>query len=191
MKVWITRPASDAVFMGGLRDVLLWIDEPHFSHCCRVLEAELFDPGTNTCVMGVYREDGWGSIAGSLKAKEFLSQNETVQQMVWKEICDSMISWECPDPMEYNTDSPLLRPNYEKSCSTNWKRFLLEVDLKNETVERISPMVCYLEGERSRGLPLRESTAISSSYLDGDFARPYFYNDRSLAHLEVRTEHIW
>lgn len=194
MKVWITRQASDAVFMGGLRDILLWIDEPSFDHRCQVLEAELFDPARNTYVMEIYREEGWLSRAGSLPAREFLTQNEDIKFRVWEEICNSLISWECPDPMAVKSlddlDSPLLRQNYELSCAIPWKRFLLEIDLKSETVSLIKPLVCYEDGERARGIPLRKSVTVSSSYLAGDLNRPYLRSDKSLSHLELKEDRV-
>lgn len=194
MKVWITRQASDTVFMGGLREVLLWIDEPSFDHRCPVLEAELFDPVTNTYVAEIYREEGWQSIAGCLRAKDFLKQNEEINRRVWEEILNSLISWECPDPMTLKTvedlDSPLLRADYELSCEIPWKRFLLEIDLKSETVSLIKPLVCYEDGERARGIPLRKSVTVSSSYLAGDLNRPYLRSDKSLSHLELKEDRV-
>jgi hypothetical protein len=194
MKVWITRQASDTVFMGGLREVLLWIDEPTFNHRCPVLEAELYDPATNTYVEEIYREEGWLSISGSLRAKDFLKQDEEINRRVWEEICNSLISWECPDPMEVNSveelDSPLLRADYELHCSTPWKRFLLEIDLKNETVELVSPLVCYEDGVRARGLPLRKSVTVATSFLAGDLNRPYLASNKSLSHLELREDRV-
>jgi hypothetical protein len=190
MKVWITRSASDTVFMGGLREVLLWVDEPFFDHRPRILEAELFDPATSAYVMEIYREEGWNSLTGSIPAKEFLKQDEAIRNRVWEEIRRSMISWECLDPIGYEQGSPLLRKDYEFYCETHWKRFLLEIDLKSETVKLISPMVCYKDNERARGLPLRRPTAISSYFLGADLNRPYHTSDKSLKHLEVRIDRI-
>jgi hypothetical protein len=179
------------VFKDGLGDVSLWVDEPYFDHVPRILEAELFDPATKSYVMGIYREDGWISMTNPVRAKVFLEQDEGIRNRVWEEISNSLISWECPVPMAHQQDSALLRNDYELSCETHWKRFLLEIDLKKETVELIAPLVCYQGDERIRGLALRESTALSSLFLDCDLARPYLTSDHSLKHLEINTNRIF
>jgi hypothetical protein len=147
MKVWITRPDSAEYHAGGLRSVRVWVDEPVFDQRAVIKAFDLYDPVAKRYGPEVYREAGWVSKSGSCKAKHFLRQDERVLMLVQHKIYESLIP--------------------------HWKRFLLELDLKAETVTLVKPSVFLRDGDPAGDHPITVETGTASLFEDGDLARPY------------------
>lgn len=192
MKVWITRPTCDEVFTGGFRKVLLWVDKPCFDQRPYTEEYELFDPEEDKYVASVWRELGWTSVAGSVPAKPFLKQSEEILDQVWQMIRHS-VSSDLPgggDVSDFNNSEVFLDARHEARCAIHWKRFLLEIDLKNETVSYADVMVGMEEGSRTLNLPLSPELATTSHFLNEDINQPFdLYAYRGP--LELKSDRIW
>lgn len=192
MKVWITRPQCDEVFMGGLRKVMLWVDKPRFDQRPFTEEYELYDRDTETYGSVVWRESGWVSVAGSVRAKPFLKQNKDVLDAVWAMIRKSLASEQLSGDEVTNIEAAdtFLDCRYEAKCTIHWKRFLLEIDLKNETVEQADVMVIMPGDAGGLNFPLAPELAITSHFLDEDINKPFSLHD-NLGRLELKSDRIW
>jgi hypothetical protein len=151
MKIWITRPSAYEVYMGGMRSVKFWVEKPRYDHRLKEDEVYLNESIPND-YLTVYREFGWsyGNSFG-IPAKSFLKQNNIILQKVWDEVVQSV----CPKDIKENwvqwadsldnwhqlTDDS----EWEGKCQVAQKRFLLEVDIKTDMVERIKPEIVVLE----------------------------------------------
>lgn len=192
MKVWITRPRCDEVFMGGLRNVLLWVDKPYFDQRPIIEEYELYDPDTKEYGPGVWREGGWTSTAGAVRAKPFLKQSEAVKERVWELIRESLVSDELELPVvtAFESGDILLDIRYEAKCAVSWKRFLLEIDLATEEVSRVQVRVLMSGDVDGVDLPLTPEIASTSHFLDEDLNRPFSLKGRP-GKFELRDDRIW
>jgi len=177
MKVWITRPDSIRYHWSGLRHVRVWIEQPVFDQRAIIKQFDLYNEDTKLWGPEIYGEAGWVSRTGSLKAKPFLKQDRRIKGLVLDKIYESLIPSSWPDPINAEMSEQeydrLLEPMYELECMTHWKRFLLELDLKAETVTRIEPKVKWCEGEDAGAYPITQATGSSSLFTDGDLTKPY------------------
>ena len=193
MKVWITRPKCDEVYMGGFRYVMVWVEKPVFDQRPCILDFELYDPVADKYVAGIYRERGWWSQSGGVQAKRFLKQDLDIREKVWAKIYESVVPADCPDPLnkEFSEDEyrKLLDVSHEAICSTHWKRFLLEIDIRASTVELIAPKVIMGDSSEVVGFDVPASVATSSHFIDEDLERPYRHEDFS--NLEHCVERIF
>lgn len=183
MRVWITRPKSSEVYLGGLRSVLLWIEEPRYDHRMLNDGGCLIDRDTSDILHYIYKEKGWWSQTGSLKAKIFLKQDKEVLKKVWNKIYESLIPNDIDDTSltyslnEKEYDELHHNPNYEMICTLNWKRFLLEIDLSENTVKLVQPLVIPYNGESERNIPLTDFNHVFDSFLDEDENKPFIYEN--------------
>lgn len=149
MIVYITRPYAYEVYMGGKRDVRLWVQEPYYSH---------HSIGNELGGEIRYVDQGWHAThSGSVKARFILTQDNTLLEKVWKEIFWSILPkgmsydegcvWAdivtSEDPEFPDTNYRLLVDDkeWEGKCNVCHKRFLLKVNLRTNEVERIKPGV--------------------------------------------------
>ena len=192
MKVWITRPQCDEVFMGGLRNVLLWVDKPRFDQTPVTEEYELFDPEQEKYLYSIWRQSGWISLAGSVKAKPFLKQNEEVLDKVWELICESVRSDQVAssDVTDIRDAEVFLDGNHEAICATNWKRFLLEIDLRNESVEQVDVEVIMPGSRAVLNLPLTPELAVATHFINEDISKPFDWS-APLGRLELKSDRVW
>lgn len=195
MKVWVTRPSCDEIYMGGMRRVRVWLDKPVFDHRAQIPDFNLIDPQTRQHVASVYHENGWTSESGGLIASPFLEQDRHLYERVWDHIYHSCMPMGFDKPLgtlvtdgEYKR---LIDLNYERQCLTHWKRFLLEIDLCRDDLHVISPLI--MDGSNQRGAlstsPLSETLADNSQFFEQDLTRPYI--DRLYIHLEMSREPAW
>jgi hypothetical protein len=177
MKLWFTRPECDEIYMGGLRSVDLWLSKPVFDQRATTLDFELIDPLSGGVVAEIYHEVGWSSHSGCVRAKEFLAQDKAVTQKVWDKIYESILPIDCPVPeikiMGLNEFNYLLDYGSELQCRTHWKRFLLELDLRTDSVKLIEPDVLWNDSLPKGKRPITSDTALTSLFYDGNLNRPF------------------
>lgn len=146
--VYITRPDAYEIYMGGKRDLRVWLEKPYYSHQSR----------TSGLRDDQFVDDGWrAAFATGQKAKLLFEQDKQLLDVVWPHIFLSI----CPKGMTYEegkvwadapspTDEDPEDTNYrllfsdrewEGKCNTSHKRFLLELDLRTYEVKRIKPGV--------------------------------------------------
>lgn len=172
--VYITRPYAYEIYMGGKRDLSVWLEKPYYSH-----QSRSYELGTDT----YYVDIGWRSaFATRQRAKLLFEQDERLLEVIWPEvflsICPKGMSYEegkvwadTPDPSKDDPDDTLYRALYEDKewegkCNTSHKRFLLEVDLRSYAVRRITP-----------GVSLRNSHAWAyTDEIDPKLAVQHFHN---------------
>ena len=183
MRVWITRPTSSEVYLGGLRSVLLWIEEPRYDHRLLTDGGCLIDINSSEILHRIYRENGWWSKTGSLKAKIFLKQDKKVLKKVWDKIYESLIPEYIKDTTltyslnEKEYDDLHHNPNYEMISTLNWKRFLLEIDLSSNIVKIVEPLVINYNDKIEKNIELTEFNKVSDAFLDEDPKKPFIYNE--------------
>lgn len=186
MKLWITRPSADEICMGGLRHTRLWCQEPIFDHRPIRQDFELFDPATGEYPHSVWMEGGWSSEGGSMLARQFLKQDNEVKDKVWRLIYESVVLASETDPsnktMTYDEHLALLEKDYDMRCQTHWKRFLLELDLRENSVRRI-PSKYYDDNGIHEEASINEAMGTTSFFLDEDLTKPFYFED--YPHLEV------
>lgn len=140
--VYITRPDSTEIYLGGKRRLELWLQEPHYDH----------RPVDND--NGQYVDRGWTAVhCESQPARLILSQDEHLLETVMEFVIMSLYPkgmdldkgtyW--ADKVDAGGD-PGWRTLYadkdwEGKCNTSHKRFLLKVDLRRNKVDRIVPYV--------------------------------------------------
>lgn len=192
MKVWITRPECDEVYMGGLRNVLVWVAKPFFDQRPIKEIYELYHVATQAYGSTVWMEGGWTSSVVGVRAKPFLKQNEAVMDRVWDMIRESLVSGKiAPDDVtDIRSADILLDTRYEAKCAVHWKRFLLEIDLLTEVVSHTSVRVVMPEGDEGIDLPLTEGVSTTSYFLDEDLSKPFQMAD-GVAGFELRNDRIW
>ena len=154
MLIYITKPSVHECVMGGFRSISLWTDIPHYHHW----PIQIND--TNE-----YIDRGWTQNDQKyyLPAKKILEQDEILAEKVWNYIvwscCPKGISIEehlkwCNtiDDNLSNYES-LVRynkngQNADINANINYKRFILEVNLRSNEVNILIPRVhWYQSGE--------------------------------------------
>ena len=167
MKVWITRPSSREVFMGGIRDLKLWIEPPAYHHSKR----EHYSTRTDSTT---YEEHGWRSIHHDcgISAKYWLKQSPALQSAVWSLVLHS-ISPKDSDEHEWAADfnryeKDTFDDEWEGKCKIPSKRFLLEIDLSSECdeVNIIVPQIFSVDDDHILGYDLTFIQAVFNSYAD-------------------------
>lgn len=151
--MYITRPESGEILMGGSRHLEGWFTEPHYSHhsVLRDLRPDVEE----------YIDAGWKAhLVYRQRVDRFLKQDMELFNKIWDEVFLSVLpkgmtleeglQWEKTpksDGEEFDgyaiTNWHLLLDDrqWEGKCNTCYKRFLLRVDLRAGTVERIDPLV--------------------------------------------------
>lgn len=181
LKVWITRPDSHEVLMGGLRSVQLWVAEPMY---CHLPEAQQMG-GAGEAPR--YTDHGWlDRNTGSICAKALLKQDPELLSRVWDKIV-----WSCAprgmglqeaqhwgvSPTEGDEDPPAKSAGrvgwhrltddlrWEARCNRSHKRLLIQVGLRSGLVECIVPRVQLRDdwtgGEKSSAPAMSRSLDIS------------------------------
>lgn len=180
--------------MGGMRSVQLWTDKPKFDQRAFHLEYEIFHTTTQSYGAGVYRENGWTSVAGFVRAKSFLKQSDEIMCRVSDMMIDSITSelLTSQQARELEAGDLMLDVGYEARCAISWKRFLLEIDLKNDSVRHVDAMVIMPNeyGGGSIDYPLTPELCVASHFLDEDLSKPFRPYER-LIDMELRTDRIW
>ena len=147
LKVYITRPPAYEIYMGGKRDLRVWLDKPYYSHQSR---RDDFHGKVR------YTDDGWrAAFCSGRRFKPLYEQDPRLVEVVWPHVFLSV----CPQGMSYEqglawADTPSPTPEdatdtlygqlfsdkeWEGKCNTCFKRFLLELDLRTYEVQRIKP----------------------------------------------------
>ena len=164
MLVYITRPIVHECIMGGFRSLSLWTKVPHYHHYPRRLSSSKEN-------INEYVDRGWGDghRSACAPAKPLLEQDEELAEKVWNQItwscCPKGISFEehiawCNTPvLEYNNlplasytnleDLLYHRPEgklADVKSNINYKRFLLEVNLRTNEVKILTPYVHWYDG---------------------------------------------
>lgn len=189
MKVWITRPESDEVYMGGLRSVELWAEKPRYDHRFISPLYDYYEPNKETRAFSVWKENGWYAQTGSVRAKKFLKQDQEVLKKVWSLIYASILP--ANHPTEKLTDAEYEQmyhnEKYEGVCCLSNKRFLLEINLATNNVYHVEPRLVY-DGELPRGSDL----FATRYFIDEDHNRPWFYKEFSINNPNMRCEKaVW
>lgn len=140
--VYITRPTAYEVYMGGKRHLNLWLQEPHYDH----------RPMSNGD--GQYVDRGWTAAHCSPEpARLLLNQDDDLLDLVMEHVVTSLyplgmraeegIFWS--ERLDSERDpgwrSLFKDAEWEGKCNLCMKRFLLKVDLRNSTVEKVKPGV--------------------------------------------------
>lgn len=190
MKIWITRPVSSQVYSGGMRFAQLWIERPRFDHRPYTYQFDIKDR-KGTYIDSVYRELGWTTQSGSLRAKPLLKQDPLLYRKVWNHIYASCVPRTYDHPLKVELPREeyrlLLESDYELKCWTHYKRFLLEVDLISRDVQLVHPEIVIDGPLIVRDFPLTSMTGVTELYLGEDMGRPYIaeeYKDYVVAPIE-------
>lgn len=190
MKIWITRPISSQVHSGGMRFAQLWIERPRYDHRPYTYQFDIRDCKGNF-VASVYRELGWTTQSGSLRAKPLLKQDPLLYKKVWNNIYASCVprTYNYPLKVELTREehSRLTESDYELHCWTHYKRFLLEVDLISRDVHLVHPEIVIDGPLIIKDFPLTSMTGLTELYLGEDMGRPYFaeeYKDYIVSPIE-------
>lgn len=170
----------------------MWVDKPRFDQRPWTEEFELYDPDQDNYLSTVWRQNGWISVAGSVRAKPFLKQNEQILDQVWAMICDSVRSDQVPnsDVTDFEASEVFLDTRYEAICAINWKRFLLEIDLKDETVSLADVEVLMPDSDGTMNLPLTPELAVATHFYNEDISQPFDWY-APLGRLETKSDRIW
>lgn len=159
MLVYITKPIVHECIMGGFRSLALWTKMPHYHH---------YPTRINSMIKGEYQyvDRGWGDGNKNYPspAKPILKQDEDLAEKVWNQItwscCPKGISFEdhvqwCNALVEDHKQSFMTpNTNFENmlfhhsegknadiKSNINYKRFLLEVNLRTNEVKILTPRV--------------------------------------------------
>ena len=164
MLIYITKPIVHECIMGGFRSVSLWTKPPHYDHY------PIMTRISGDKEEKLFVDRGWG-IKGSrcsAPAKPFLEQDEVLATKVWEQIvwscCPKEVSFEnhiqwcnqmAPGQNPYQEDnfSNMLYHNPEGikadiKSNINYKRFVLEVNVRTNEVKIITPTVHWYYGEK-------------------------------------------
>lgn len=189
MKVWITKPDANEVYMGGMRKVQLWVQPPTFDHRPLIGEFELYDIKSNKRFASVFRERGWRAQTSSTGAKAFLKQDPQLMRIVWLKIYESCVLADEPDPlnksMDYDEYTRLTERNYDMLCCHHWKRWLLEVDIRTSEAKVIEPWVNNGTRLLASQVPITEDLGNHYLFLNEDLTRPFDF--RKFPHLDRRS----
>lgn len=146
MKLWVTKPESYEVYMGGLkRSFHVWMSQPIYSHATiadRYLQEERLT------------EIGWRSPfdrSGPSNIRVLLEQYPDFDMKIW----DRVIYAECPPEFEdynkwadehwHDIGEEWIKSPWETKSRIHFKRFLLELDTVEGTVKLIKPMVQHAD----------------------------------------------
>ena len=141
MIVYITRPTAYEVYMGGKRHLEVWLQEPYYDHRPR-------HDGLH------YVDTGWSApFCEGQPARLLLKQDEGLQETVMEFVIMSLY----PKGMDLDKGTywaekidedgdqgwrTLFKDReWEAKCNICHKRFLLKVDLRRNTVEKVTPYV--------------------------------------------------
>jgi hypothetical protein len=167
MKLWITRPSSREVFMGGVRDLQLWIEPPAYHHSMKTN----YDIKTD---ISTYTEYGWRSLHHDhgVPAKYWLKQSPALQSIVWSLVIHSL-SPKDDDEHEWAADFDRYEKDtfdleWEGKCKIPAKRFLLEIDLSSDCdeVNIIVPQIFSVDDAYILGYDLTSIQAIFNTFVD-------------------------
>lgn len=146
MIVWMTRPDAYEVYMGGDRSMDLWITRPAYSHV---------DVEDDFMGRKMFRDTGWcAAHSTAQRGRYLLKQDSALHFNVMHEVVSSLVPFDLPhdvDPYVW-ADTRLsgedtnwrllyLDRDWEQKCRVCYKRFLLEVNLRTNEVNRIDPQV--------------------------------------------------
>lgn len=172
--VYITRPEAYEIYMGGKRHLELWLLPPAYDH--RSVEYNGLFGVTK------YIDCGWQTVTSGVQARHLLTQDKDLTVAIMREVILSLYpkgmnaqqgeAWAAAiDPdAEQDKDFPD-DPNWrrlkndkewEAKCNTCFKRFLLKVDLRNNTVQRIIPQVMYTMEQSREGRDLGNTDHIEA-----------------------------
>lgn len=171
--VYITRPDAYEVYMGGKRHLELWLLPPAYDH--RSVEYNGMD--------GVmYTDRGWCTVDTSQQARHLLAHDKDLTVAIMREVILSLYpkgidslqgeAWAAAadleaerqdgHPAENNWRRLRSDREWEAKCNTCFKRFLLKVDLRSNTVQRIIPQVIYTMEQRNAGRDLGRTDHIET-----------------------------
>lgn len=136
--------------MGGDRKLQLWLEKPSYLHSPRSNDRN-WPSGKPISV-----DMGWTAPSRSIEAKPLINQDEALRKKIWEQVLLScapkgMASVEQAIEFAHSTaavlnndSSPTWRDlftnrQWEDECNTAHKRFLLEIDLRSNHVQRIIP----------------------------------------------------
>lgn len=139
--------------MGGSRNLEGWFTEPHYSHRSILRD---FRPDVEE-----YIDTGWRAhLVSRQRVEKFLKQDMDLFNKIWDEVFLSVlpkgmnmeegVKWEQTPKADGEVFDGWVITNWhlllddrqwEGKCNTCHKRFLLRVDLRAGTVERIDPLV--------------------------------------------------
>lgn len=152
MKVWVTRPEAYEVYMGGWRSVQMYIVKPFYDHRLKSSYGMVF-------------EYGWyyGNHQPISYAKDFFKQDEELKLKIFDRILWSVNIY---DDNEDDYHKLFEDRERELTCNINYKRMLLEVDLRTKTVNFVLPEVLYNDEDKNRVLTIDipEELALHTSY---------------------------
>lgn len=145
--LYVTRPYAYEIYMGGWRNMRVWTDEPQYFH----------GPGRHDAFYGT-SERGWSDfddLHGS-RAKPLFKDDPLLGEAIWREVFWSVLPkgmtaeegetwWKEQSDFDSRRDDNwhnlFADRNWEAKCNLCHKRFLLKIDVRNSTVERIAPRV--------------------------------------------------
>lgn len=200
MKVWVTRPCSSEVYMGGYRSVMVWLEKPSYDGRPWHMDGEWYDVKAGKYLESLHYEHGWVSDrAGCTYAKPFFKQCPVLFDKVWDQVARSCHPKDAPEDFKWEllgNYSTLLDDSWwEAKCKVNRKLFLLEVDLITKDVQLVMPRM--YNGEKSwvpENYDLDPKLAICLGYLNEDLNRPYHpteihpYPDRHYQDIDYRRD---
>lgn len=148
LTVWLTRPHAYEIYMGGDRHLELWLEKPCYMHTPNYTDGKWPDGSPR------HVDAGWTSPNGSVTAKSLLKQDNELYVKVWQQVLfscaprghsfeESLIFCDSTEPVDGSV-APHWRTLYkdkewEAQCNMSHKRFLLQIDLRSNEVERILP----------------------------------------------------
>ena len=177
MKVWITRPSSREVFMGGVRDLKLWIEQPAYHHT----KTEDYNTLTETVK---YVEHGWRALHQDhgISAKYWLKQSPALQSIIWSLTIHS-ISPKLEDEHKWAADfdryqRDTFEGDWEGKCKIPAKRFLVEIDLSQECDQAniVVPQIYSVDDNHILGYDLNLTQSVYTTFLDNEGTIPYDFN---------------
>lgn len=151
LNVWLTRPTAYEVYMGADRHFELWVEKPCYMHTPRANDMN-WPSGLPRQV-----DAGWEAQSRSISAKPLLKQDPDLRKKVWQQVLlscaprgmalEEAFVWadraEAPADVDLSVEpywrSLFMDRNWEAKCNTSHKRFLLEIDVRLNTVNRILP----------------------------------------------------
>ncbi len=153
--LYVTRPYAYEIYMGGWRDMTVWTEEPAYYHTPGHYDAYFGTPEKGWC--GPHQWQG-------SKAKGLLRDDPLVGEKIWHLVFWSLLPkgmseqegetwWKTESDFEnhhrdHNWHNLFADKEWEAKCNRTHKRFLLQVDVRNGTVELMEPRV-YLPNWRA------------------------------------------
>lgn len=195
MKLWITKPESYEVYMGGLkRSFYVWMMQPSYSHEAR--EQRQFN-------IDMLVERGWvtpNDRASASNIRCLLEQYPQLAEVIW----DRVRYAECPPDIEDYKAWTAVEENWDKLGDSpydeRWeshsrihhKRFLLEVETDTQTVKLIKPQVFFADEDGSRHYSHREIVITDEvPQLLKRFGGSYDKKEYQKAFFETHGEQCW